>query len=294
MKIRIYLLVLPLMSCFFSCSKSIEISSPEFNVTVAKQTYNVNEAVEFKFSGSADYVTFYDGSDGHNYEFRERTSIEGAVPQLKFDSEGKFGTQVNTLALLVSRNFNGQLNKESIYDAKWIDITDRATLSAGTVVSSGTIDLSDFIQRGPIHIAFKYIGKNMATPQKTWYITNFSLNTLAPGGKVLPIVPDLASGGWLEHSVAGDARKWRITAANLYIGANANEPDNEDWVITKPLQLTSVNPDAGLAIKDLSGPVSQYAHTYKEAGVYKVVFVAVNGNVYDRKQVVKEVMVTIK
>ena len=106
------------MSCFFSCSKSIEISSPEFNVTVAKQTYNVNEAVEFKFSGSADYVTFYDGSDGHNYEFRERTSIEGAVPQLKFDSEGKFGTQVNTLALLVSRNFNAEIKKESIYVAK--------------------------------------------------------------------------------------------------------------------------------------------------------------------------------
>ncbi len=280
-------------SCF-SCSKKLEIKEPDLVVNVEKQTINVGDTAYFQLSGNADYITFYAGEDGTTYSNRLRTKIEGAKPQLQFVSLGKYGTQLNTLKLLISTNFNGKVVKDDIYAAEWIDISDRANLSTGADSPSGIIDLSDFTEFPQVNIAFKWDVKNLNTPQKSWWITNFSLKTLSPDGKVLPLISTLSEGGWLAHSVAGDARKWRITAADLYIGGSSNEPDNEDWVITKAINLAAVNPDKGLPIKDLSGSVNQWSHVYSKAGTYKATFVMANTNVYDSREVVKVVEITVK
>src|SRR5690606_18126264 len=74
-----------------------------FNVSSKKKTYKVGEPVEFLIAGDADYITFYSGAKGEAYEDRYTKT---AIPQLKFDNIGKFGTQLNTLSLLVSSDFN--------------------------------------------------------------------------------------------------------------------------------------------------------------------------------------------
>jgi hypothetical protein len=295
-KMKITSSVIGLIFVFFcfSCSKELEVNEPDLAVSVEKQTVKLGDTVHFQFSGHADYITFYAGEDGSAYPNRFRTKIESAKPQLEFTSLGKFGTQLNTLRLLISTNFNGKVVKDDIYAADWIDITDRANLSTGADMPSGVIDLSDFTDHPQVNIAFKWVAKNLNNPQKSWWITNFSLKTIAPDGKVLPLISTLSEGGWLAHSVEGDARKWRITAADLYIGANANEADNEDWVITKAINLAAVNPDKGLPIKDLSGPVMSHSHIYTKPGIYKATFVMANTNVYDAREVVKEVEITVE
>src|SRR5690606_1648664 len=122
---------------------------------------------------------------------------------------------------------------------------------------------------------------------------DFVLNTHDDQENTYSIIPELSEGGWLQHSVEGDTRKWRITAADLYLGANANEPSNEDWVITKALNLAAINPDKGVPIKTLTGTAEPLYHIYTEPGEYVVTFVAKNQNIYGEQEVVREIHLTI-
>src|SRR5690606_14427243 len=118
-KMKIISSVIGLIFVFFcfSCSKELEVNEPDLAVSVEKQTVKLGDTVHFQFSGHADYITFYAGEDGSAYPNRFRTKIESAKPQLEFTSLGKFGTQLNTLRLLISTNFNGKVVKDDIYAA---------------------------------------------------------------------------------------------------------------------------------------------------------------------------------
>src|SRR3546814_3272198 len=101
---------------------------PEGPVTVAvdKLIADVNVPFRFDFNGFADSVVSYSGKEGHQYEFRNRTEMDGLAHQLSFTSYRQWGTQENTLKLLVSSDFDGENYYESgINSATWIDITDR-------------------------------------------------------------------------------------------------------------------------------------------------------------------------
>lgn len=59
-----------------SCQQQ-NISLPvEFNVELdSDNVYRPGEIVRFRFTGDADYITFYSGETGHEFDKRERTSI---------------------------------------------------------------------------------------------------------------------------------------------------------------------------------------------------------------------------
>lgn len=277
-----------------SCSNEIEVETPVFEITTASNTYKAGETVIFNIEGYADYITFYSGEIGANYDYRERTQIEGAKPKLAFVSTVKYGKPADSLRLLISGNFNGTVTKEGIYKAKWIDITDRAVISTGTDVSSGVIDLSDFIEKPLVNIAFKYIGVGSPTAsQKSCWIKEFELKTLDSKGLEYPLIPTLNEAGWVQCNILGENRKWTISGSQLFIGANANEDSNEDWVITKSISLASLKPDKGTPIKSLSGPIKEWSHIYAEPGIYKVVFRAANSNIYGNREVLKEITLNI-
>jgi hypothetical protein len=63
----------------------------------------------------------------------------------------------------------------------------------------------------------------------------------------------------------------------------AGFPADEDWGISKPFNLNSVNADVSgvIAVKNISGvPLpKQYLYKYAAAGTYKAAFVIRNGNI---------------
>ena len=68
-----------------------------------------------------------------------------------------------------------------------------------------------------------------------------------------------------------------------------------DRLISEPLLLNgSCNPDAGVAIKNISQSLEIYSHTYEEAGTYTATFVANNANyVHQGGQVVRELTINV-
>src|SRR5690606_819161 len=141
----------------------------------------------------------------------------------------------------------------------------------------------------------KYVGiGHTSQAQKTWTVMDFMLNTYDDEGIAYPIIGDMSQAGWLQHSVEGDARKWRIQPNELWLGANANEDSNEDWVITKALNLASIAPDNGIAIKTLTGTIEPLYHIYTEPGEYTVTFVAKNQSVYGEQEIIREIHLTIE
>ncbi len=286
---------LAIIAAFASCSKELSIKPIDaFSVTADKSTYKAGDTVHFSFTGNPDIISFYSGEEGNNYEFRDRTTINGK-PQLQFNSYAQYGTQQNTLQLLVSSNFSGKYSPAEVTNASWTDITDRATLSTGANnTPSGIVDLSDFLaQKKPVYIAFKYTGETGST-QKTWTITSLVLDLLKPNNTTIPVT-DIASAGFTQVDIKNPAAKWSVSATQLRIaGGNGTADDNEDWVITKLLYLNSVSPDVSVPVKNITQNVESFNYVFKQPGTYKVVFLAANASADAQQTTTKEIDITIQ
>lgn len=72
-----YILAFALGAVSLASCQQQNISLPvDFNVTLdGDNVYRTGEIVRFRFSGDADYITFYSGETGHEWDKRERTSI---------------------------------------------------------------------------------------------------------------------------------------------------------------------------------------------------------------------------
>ncbi|MEO9021425.1 MAG: DUF5017 domain-containing protein [Ginsengibacter sp.] len=279
---------------FASCSKKLSIDPLSFAVTTSSTTYHVGDTVHFNFTGNPDFISFYSGEDGNDYANHDRTTADGA-PQLQFTSYAQYGTQQNTLQLMVSNDFSGTYDAANISKASWTDVTDRATLSTGADnTPSGIIDLSDILaQKKPVFIAFKYTGTSGST-QKTWTLKNLTLNLLKTNNKILPVT-DMASAGWKQVSLANSAAVWSISASQLRIaGGNATADDNEDWVISKLLYLNNVAPDVSIPIKNITQNVNSFDYVFSDPGTYKVVFLAANATADEQQSTTKEIDLTIQ
>ncbi len=277
-----------------SCSKELTIKPLDFSVTADKSTYKVGDTVHFSFTGNPDIISVYSGEDGNNYDYRERTTVDGK-PQLQFNTYAQYGTQVNTLQLLVSTNFSGIYSPTDVNAATWKDLTDRATLSTGANnVPSGIVDLSDILaQKKPVYLAFKYVGATGST-QKTWTITNFVLNLLKPNNSVVPVT-DIAAAGWSQVDIKNPAAKWSISATQLRIaGGGSTADDNEDWVITKLLYLNSTSPDVSVPVKNITQKVNSFDYVFTKPGTYKVVFLAANATADKQETTTKEIDLTVQ
>lgn len=291
-----YIIFLSLLSVI-ACDRSLEFSTPDWDVSVEKNTYSVGDTVTFTFSGSADYVTFYAGDEGHNYIYRERTKVENVIPTMEFTSYRQWGNQVNTLSLLISTDYNGIADEENIYKASWKDITTLATLSTGSDnTPSGLIDLLEFKDEKILYIAFKFEGwQSSSSAQRTWTIKNFQIKSLTPDGSSIAVIPSIGTAGWIAVDLKNNAKRWTITNTQIQIaGGGTNEPDNEDWIITRGINLSQVSPDRGTPIIDIIRSKKSHEFIYTKPGTYKVVFEAINGNVKGQLKTVKELEVIVK
>ena len=105
---------LALMAAGSSCEHD-EIYEPlEFSVQLAPtNTYKTGDPVVFNFSGNADYITVWNGDTGHEYRYRDRTSVafEDIIScKLSFglaQAYGQTDTDTRYCNILVTDQFEG-------------------------------------------------------------------------------------------------------------------------------------------------------------------------------------------
>ena len=293
MRQYIYIIIIALLG--MQACKRHDVVEPTFEVTTNKTTYKVGDTVRFNISGNPDLLVFFSGENGKKYANINRTSTDGK-PVLTFKTSAQNGTQINSLALLVSTDFNGTYNAGGVATATWTDITSRAILSSGTAnVSSGDIDLSDFANAERVFFAFKFTGQQSATSaQRQWTINSFVLNNKLTDGTIYPIFANISAPGWLGVDVKNPLAKWTISASQLLINGGAvNSADNEDWAVSSGINLKYITPDYGTPIKDFTSALPTYTYKYTAAGTYTVTFMGVTNNIYGKKEIIKELQLTI-
>ena len=284
-----------MLACF-ACSKEQLVKTPNLDVTLDKTSYAIGAPVTFNFSGEADIISFYSGVAGNDYKNRDRFRVDGK-PQMQFTSYFQASTQPNTLRLLVSQDFTGTYDAENLLKATWTDITSRATLSTGTDnTPSGVVDLSDLQTPDvPIYIAFKYAASK-ASAQPTWTIKNLAVDNKLPDGSSVSIA-NTANLTWGAINMLNPAKVWTYSISQLqFVTSAAGIDENEDWLISKPLQLDRVQRSFGINVKG-SPTTKQTSYIfpgYTTAGTYTVTFEAINANLWDKKTTVQEFTITVQ
>ena len=293
---KIYSIIIA-VAILSSCQKRYELASLDsFEVQLEKNSYSVGDTVRFMMQGNPDNIVFWSGEDGHNYAYRNRTSVEGNTILLDFKSYSQYGVpDPSTLKLLVSTDFSGTYDDEGITTAEWTDISDRAILSSGQdQTPSGSINLDDFAaQNKDMAIAFRYKTTVLktSTTQNRWVIRSFNLKSVDEQGSE-NVLATMATAGWEAFNFSGANTAWTVSSAQLLSARNFTEFD-DDWVVTKQFNPNAATPDKGQAIKNISEKMADHTHIYTKAGTYKVIFVATNANVKHEDTILKEMEITI-
>ena len=277
-----------------SCKKGVE--NVNFDINYEQKTYAVGEPIKFNVTGGAELITFYSGEVGREYKYRERFQVDGKA-SLEFTSSKLYAPLDAPISLLVSTNFNGTYDVESLQKATWTDISDRTTFSAtgGVDVNSGIIDLSDFQQPNvPVYVAFRYNNPGVAYYAAQYVMKNFLIVNKINDGSTATVETS-TSLDWGPISVTG-VRAWAYSTTQVsFWGGTANTEPNEDWLVSKPLLLDRVQRSLGVNVKN--NPTSKLA-TYEFAGfskpgTYTVTFEGINSNVDKIKKEIKEFTITV-
>lgn len=289
---KAFLILVPVIA-IAACSKE-KVTMPDFEVSTTSLSYKAGDTVTFNFTGNPDNITFFSGEPGHNYEYRERTSIDNDL-QVNFSTLVQFGQIRQNLQLMVSSDFNGKADTTSVKTATWTDISNLATFSTGTDnTPSGTIDLKPYTAPGKLtYVAFRYTDYKKPQGQNRWVVRTFNANNISPEGIVTPLAV-MATGGWQAVNFKNAAFVWSITSAQLLMpSSTATADDNEDWVISKGFDPYTVLPDMGQALKNISTVLPAYQYVYKQPGTYKIVFEASNVRYNGEARTKKEITITI-
>lgn len=282
-----------------SCAK-VDIGSPDLKITTSSGslTYKVGDTINFLLEGNPDNILFYSGEQGHNYAYRDRTSIDNDL-EIQFSTWQRYGMPRQNLQLMVSTDFAGVYDVEHIQAAHWEDLTELAAFSPGIAndnFPSGVISLKPYLGADPkslIYIALKYTDNQKSQGQNNWVIRSFNADQVSPEGQITNMAT-MSTGGWKAVNVLNLNKVWSITSSQLQMPSSTSvETDNEDWVITRGFNVRAVSPDAGVALKNISTLLPVYQYVYEEPGTYQVVFessnIRYNGDVRQTKELTIEI-----
>ncbi|MCT4601433.1 MAG: DUF5017 domain-containing protein [Marinifilum sp.] len=311
MKTITYLLMplLLLVTFFQSCEDLEEVQEPDFNISVVSKNLKVGEPIEFQIKNAPNFLLFYPGEFGYEYKHRNRTNAEGAV-KMSFKNAQKWGLKQNktgTLSVWASTDYDGSGTPEAVASASWTDISDRFTISEAYTydwTESGDADIADLTDGEPVYIAFKFFAMEHAGTghrQPEWRLDDFKIELFAAGAPGPLNVANDNTPGFTQVNVQGDktklgSDKWRsewFPYAGQWRIVGGSNP-NEDWLISKPINLTKVNPDKGMPLKTFSEKLESFTHTYDKPGTYTVTFIGNNETIYGKKETIKEFTITIK
>ncbi|MCT4646717.1 MAG: DUF5017 domain-containing protein [Carboxylicivirga sp.] len=311
-KTKYSLLILLFFIAFITgCEDMEEVEQPNYKVTVVSNNIQVGDTVEFKVQDAPDFLLFYSGSFGHEYKHRNRTSAKGTVT-MSFDNAQKWGLKDNafgTLSVWASTDYSGSGTVEGIEAATWTEITDRFNIDNRVPYTylpwfkSGEADITDLEMGKPVYLAIKFYAVEHAGTghrQPEWRIDNFTVKMTVEGAPGPFTVANEIGAGFKQINAQGEkvklgSDKWRnewfpYNGGWRLVGGSTS---NEDWLITKPLNLTKVDPDKGVPLKTFSEKLETFTHVYDKPGTYTITFVGNNTTIYDSKEQVQELSIVV-
>jgi hypothetical protein len=317
MQITKYYISVAICFAIISCSKQLSRGDSTFGVTAEKTTVNKGDTVRFSFSGNPDMICFYSGETGKRFNYLNRGTADG-TPMLRFRSLRANGAQPNSLTLFVSDNFEGVAVGDTaatinrIGAASWNDITSRASLSTGTVTTSGNIDLSDFANASkPVYVAFRYTAQP-GSVQNKWTIDSFSIKNILADGTAYEIANHNASSaayasygvqtyspGFVNYRVK-NIYNWIIGSTSLVITGADSAPFAtavaEGWAIIGPVDLKKVTPDVGAVVKTASQSIDDlhFSYRYTTPGTYEATFYGGRVSLNEYEQEAKTITITVQ
>lgn len=287
-----------------ACKKDYQgVKLPSFNVSTDSLVYKVKEPIVFHVTGNADRVTFYSGDVDHNYDFKQRTTVDGKA-QIQFSTLRQYGAGAgqrdSTLSLLISKDYNGQPNAIDIAKAKWIDITDRAKLAVGqgtAHIPSGIVDISDIATGdSAIYVAYRYHEYRTSQTKRAWSIYDFTIDNVLKDSTIVHVA-SWGDMGFTPVNIQNPLRAWYVYSTySLMWGGDASYPETEDWIVSKPVFVNRISRDAGVSIRNNpKALLTDYTFDgYTKPGTYTVVFEALNATQWQTKQILKKITLTIK
>ncbi|MEQ7799346.1 DUF5017 domain-containing protein [Pedobacter sp. ASV1-7] len=307
MKRRYLILNICALSLCFSCAKDYDINEPTLKVTVEKNNYKVGDTVVFNFEGESDFISFYSGEIGSQYKFHDQERIYKSNSVLTFKSAKYSGTNSDCCALKYSTDFNGKYDRESVRNANWNDISTRFFIpdigTGATFFDSGESDISELfpLDNKPVYFAWFY--KTAANSSRTLFqVIDFKLQNVIAEYPALSSVKynfvDFKYKVVLGEGFDGATTVPNVNATRIYLtGILLNDTFKEAWAISAPIyksEEVNLGLDKSLPIKIVSDAVSpSYQYIYTAPGEYTATFVVANSSVYGRKQMIKELKITI-
>lgn len=300
---------------FFSCKK--EVDDVKFDVNVdASGTLLVGQPVVFNIVGNPNYVTFYSGENGANYEHRNTTSLNetGMKAFLRFTAKVESAAANNSLSLLMSDSFkalvanNYKTDSTAIVDGTWADLTTIAALpTTQNQEKAIEVDVTNYLNKQAT-VAFKYATIPHATIQQPkWTISNFRIVLQLANGYeresqdslrrgFLPFDFNNKTAPYTNSAAAG---RWNITTNQKSFvmtntAAGLTQVSNLDYVVSRPMLLNTVSPDFGVTVKSVKDRINSYSYVFEKPGVYNVVFVAKNADSESEKEIIKRITVDVK
>ena len=210
-----------LASTLIGCKKDDTEVIDDFSVTADKASYKSGDTATFSFSGNPQYIVFFSGEAGKNFDNRDRLTSEGK-PKLFFQSNMTQGVLTNpdSLRLYISGNLKGY-DSASVVNATWTEITNRntkwPTALSSTFVSSDSIDLSDFNGHDAVNIAFRATGKKYTTAaQRKWQIQGLTLTNFSTDGATTPLFSSFNNTGWVQANIKNNPAPNTSSSSNFH------------------------------------------------------------------------------
>lgn len=315
-----YILILGLF-LHASCTKEFDLTTPDdFQVTTESLTYKKGEPVKFSFTGNPQFISVYTGEVGKDYAFKDGRVMDVTSLKLSLNSSVTNGTgtgapQMGMFSLMTSTDFNGDYsNFSNVQTATWTDITSRLSkqeAATTTTINAATpaegIDLSDLRVPGkPLYIAFKYNIREQGSYGiwRDWRFQAFTLSAISEAGTQVLGNMTTTSFRVVQKNPEIISRTTATTAtltlmhSDLSLYPQAAEIPTQNWIITHAFNNVNkidFGPDLTIPIQGGTSAVEKkdYSYTFTKAGNYKVCFIASNTSTSDRKDVVREVDITI-
>ncbi|MDE5578425.1 MAG: DUF5017 domain-containing protein [Alistipes sp.] len=293
------------------CNEEEKTETPEFWATTAGTVFKVGQPVEFALTGNPDFIVFYSGEPGNAYDYRDRDRIEKAETTLSFLTQTKAGEKGKAnpshATIFYSVDFDGTYTEEALDRATWTELSDKFELPTDTEqsVPAGTLYIDNLFPEdgAPIYLLYdyhveKYTGSNGRTQVD---IMNFNINGITPAGTTT--LYNLKNAGFqfvfdeayvqYNQTQEPDVNTSRIMLRTDFKAAADMRIRAVSGPIHRPEDVNS-GPDGGVGIKAVADPtMTVYRHTYDTAGEYVVTFVAANSSVYGRREVVREMRITV-
>ncbi|MCH5335596.1 MAG: DUF5017 domain-containing protein [Alistipes sp.] len=313
-----------------SCQENLVRPSEEAYITLNPgNTYRAGEEVRFDINGNPDYIYFFPGELGKQYEYRDRTTIameDLEQCRLVINIMSLYGLR-GGLDIYMSKNFDGLKGDDAMTDLATVQGIEASLDQDGNIpgwehvttfvdpASSDTamvpyeFDITDYADNFALAFHWHPLNYNQSTgassTQRTYRI-NIEIHTKFRGydevitsGRDLGLVSVSLNTDYIADPYYCNQGNGSVIFTSAYdinmqgVGADVLPYALNSWVITTPRPLNSISPDTGLSVKALADDIDQYAYTYEQPGTYDAVFMITNGNYQGQNRKVQHLTVTV-